>query len=232
MPGSSHLLEAVKVRGDKQALPADRPGRGAGGGGADRRARAASLELPARRARAAGPAGVRSRSGARRGFAEVIEGALEVRERLEALGLKTFCKTTGGKGLHVVVPLTPDRKSPDWDDRQDVRQGDLPAAGRRRARALRAQHGEEGAHRPHLPRLSAQRPHLDRGGAAVAARAAGRPGLDAARLDAGEGRASIPRKYTVRTAPALLKKSKPWADYARSAKPLRAAIERLIKSKS
>ena len=33
---------------------------------------------------------------------------------------------------------------------------------------LRAQHGEEAARRPHLPRLSAQRPHGDGGGAAVA----------------------------------------------------------------
>src|SRR6185436_3216937 len=48
-------------------------------------------------------------------FDEVIKGALAVRKRLEKLGLKTFCKTTGGKGLHVVTPLTADRKSPDWD---------------------------------------------------------------------------------------------------------------------
>jgi bifunctional non-homologous end joining protein LigD len=37
----------------------------------------------------------------------VTEAALEVRDELAGFGLQSFAKTTGGKGLHVVVPLTP-----------------------------------------------------------------------------------------------------------------------------
>lgn len=42
----------------------------------------------------------------------VIEAAIDVRDALAGIGLQSFAKTTGGKGLHVVIPLTPKL---DWD---------------------------------------------------------------------------------------------------------------------
>jgi bifunctional non-homologous end joining protein LigD len=44
---------------------------------------------------------------------DVIRGAVEMRELLEGVGLSTFLRTSGGKGLHVVVPI--DRRTT-WDD--------------------------------------------------------------------------------------------------------------------
>ncbi|HMP62665.1 MAG TPA: ATP-dependent DNA ligase, partial [Phenylobacterium sp.] len=45
-----------------------------------------------------------------------------MKERLEALGLEAFCKTTGGKGLHVVTPLARARGL-DWEAAKGFAQG-------------------------------------------------------------------------------------------------------------
>jgi bifunctional non-homologous end joining protein LigD len=42
----------------------------------------------------------------------VVAAAAETRQRLKALGLESFVKTSGGKGLHVMLPIEPEF---DWD---------------------------------------------------------------------------------------------------------------------
>jgi bifunctional non-homologous end joining protein LigD len=50
---------------------------------------------------------------------QLIEAARDVRARLAKMKLKSFVKTTGGKGLHVVLPIAP----ADWDAAKDFAHG-------------------------------------------------------------------------------------------------------------
>ena len=52
------------------------------------------------------------------GWKDVVAAARDVHERLDALKLKSFLKTSGGKGLHVVLPIAP---TP-WDKAKEFTQ--------------------------------------------------------------------------------------------------------------
>jgi bifunctional non-homologous end joining protein LigD len=49
-------------------------------------------------------------------FSRVVETALLVRDRLADLGLESFVKTTGGKGLHVALPVG---RRVDWETHKE-----------------------------------------------------------------------------------------------------------------
>jgi bifunctional non-homologous end joining protein LigD len=51
--------------------------------------------------------------GTRVSWTQVIAAAREVRKLLASIGLKAFVKTTGGRGLHIVVPIVPQH---DWSE--------------------------------------------------------------------------------------------------------------------
>lgn len=162
-------------------------------------------------------------------FADVIQTANEMRTRLETLGLTSFCKTTGGKGLHVVAPLASGKKATvDW-----------PAA-KEFARAVCAELAAEQPERYLVnmaKRLRNGRIFLDylrndRMATAVAPLSPrARPGAHASMpLTWDQVKTGLdPARYTIRTIPALLKKTKAWEGYNDAAGSIADAIKALKK---
>jgi bifunctional non-homologous end joining protein LigD len=161
-------------------------------------------------------------------FDTVIAAAKEMKARLEKLGLVTFCKTTGGKGLHVVTPLK-------------VEEGDR--LGWKEARAfvqtVCAQMANDSPERYLIvmtKKLRSGRIFLDylrndRTATAVAPLSPrARTGAPVSMpLNWNQVKAGLDsQRFTMNTAPALLKKSKPWQDYCDGERPLKQAIERLV----
>jgi bifunctional non-homologous end joining protein LigD len=64
-------------------------------------------------------------------FERVIEAAQELRRRLGDLGLESFVKTTGGKGLHVVAPV---KRRLGWDEHLAFARGVVGALEREQPR--------------------------------------------------------------------------------------------------
>ena len=159
-------------------------------------------------------------------FEDVIRGAKEVKERLEALGMVAFCKTTGGKGLHVVTPLA--KSKMDWKPakafaRELCERMAADSPDRYLVNMAKAKRGGK----IFLDYLRNDR--LSTAVAPLSARA--RDGAPVsfpvtwAQVKAGLD----PAKYTIRTAPKLLKATKAWADYCDSERPLTEAIKKLEK---
>lgn len=161
-------------------------------------------------------------------FDAVVDAAKAVRALVQKVGLVAFCKTTGGKGLHVVVPLTRD-DSIDWDQAKLFCQ---TVAGRI-AEDAPDRFVVTMSKRLRKGRIFIDYLRNDLTATAVAPLSPrARPGATVSMpLTWRQVRHGLdPARFTIRTAPKLLASSKPWADYDASARPLRRAIEALVGS--
>jgi bifunctional non-homologous end joining protein LigD len=164
------------------------------------------------------------------GFDVVIKAAIELRDRLADVGLEGFCKTTGGKGLHVVTPLAQSKEAElDW------------RVAKAFARELCRQMVEDAPDKYVLNMSKNERTSRifldylrnDRLSTAVAPLSPrGRKGAPVSMpLHWSQVKNGLdPLRYTIRTAPGLLAKNKPWADYDDGERSLVTAIRKLTKA--
>jgi len=156
-------------------------------------------------------------------FDAVVACAIEIRDRLQTNGLESFCKTTGGKGLHVVTPLTAGKTAVQW-----------PAA-KNFAHIICAQMTEDSPSK-YLDTMSKSRRdgkifldylRNDRTSTAVAVlspRAREGAPVSMPIVWKSVRRGLDPQRFTLRSAPALLRETKPWEGYADAARSLADAI--------
>lgn len=160
-------------------------------------------------------------------FGEVIEAASQMRERLDALGLASFCKTTGGKGLHVVTPLAAGKRNKiEWPAAKDFARhicAELAAEQPSRYVVNMAKRLRNG-------RIFLDYLRNDRMATAVAPLSPrARPGAQVSMpLTWPQVKADLdPKRFTVRTVPGLLKTTKAWEGYDDAAGSLSDAIKKL-----
>ena len=163
-------------------------------------------------------------------FKAVIKGARELRDRLDTLGLISFCKTTGGKGLHVVTPLSHSKKAKlDWP----VAKAFAHEVVKQMAADSPNLYLTTMAKKDRSGRIFLDYLRNDRTATAVAvlstrARAGATVSMP---LDWTQVKTGLdPKRFTIRAVPVLLAKSSAWKDYNHSARPLDTAIKRLTKS--
>ena len=158
-------------------------------------------------------------------FDEVISAVKELKERLEELGLNTFAKTTGGKGLHVVTPFDAGTRI-GWKEAKAI------------AREICARMAADSPDKYLVNMSKAKRRgkifldylRNDRMATAVAVLSPrAREGATVSMpLEWSAVKKGLdPKRFTIRTAPALLRKSGPWKDYAKASVPLLAVLKKL-----
>ena len=159
------------------------------------------------------------------GWERVIAAALAVRDVLETLGLRSFAKTTGGKGLHVVAPIKP---ALDWDAAKDFSRAvvqRLVDAAPQRYTATMSKSARRG-------RIFLDYLRNGREATAVAAYSTrARPG---ATVSAPLSWAEVERgirsdQFTIRSLPQRLDAgTDPWADFAKTKQAVSAAARRVL----
>ena len=160
-------------------------------------------------------------------FSEVIEAAKDMRQRLTALGFESFCKTTGGKGLHVVTPLLHGaRDKVTWKEAKAFAQGVCQwMANDDPERYLLNMSKKLRKGKIFLDYLRNDR--LSTAVAVLSPRA--REGATVSMpLTWPQVRGDLdPKKYTVRSVPALLAKTKAWDGYDDAAVSIKPAMKKL-----